>query len=158
MATEVGRNMNTAAATCIPGSVSTQKYSDEQNGRSSQAVVRLLIVEDDPDISSLLVCTLERAHFHATAVGDCKTAWEVMADNAFDLILLDWMLPDMSGIELLQRMRQHAAFSEIPLFRSRINTHSRDIFCLERDRGLVVSDRLERVYTGEHVDVSYSLA
>ena len=98
--------MNTAAETCIPGSVSAQKYNDEQTGRSSQAAIRLLIVEDDPDISSLLVYTLERAHFNATAVGDCKAAWEAMADNAFDLILLDWMLPDMSGIELLRRMRK----------------------------------------------------
>ena len=108
--------MNTAAETCIPGSVSMQKYNDEQSGRSGQATIRLLIVEDDPDITSLLVITLERAQYDVTAVGDGKTAWQVMADNAFDLILLDWMLPDMSGIELLRRMRQNAAFSELPVF------------------------------------------
>lgn len=129
MATEVDRNMNTTAEICIPGSVSTQKYNDEQTGRSSQAAVRLLIVEDDPDISSLLVYTLERAHFNATAVGDCKAAWEVMAENTFDLILLDWMLPDMSGIELLRRMRQNVALSDIPVFMLTARCEEADRVC-----------------------------
>jgi len=93
-----------------------------QPGESRQAETpasshraRLLVVEDDLDISSLLQYTLDNAHFDTIAVPDCKTAWEILLGNPPDLVVLDWMLPDMSGIELLQRIRREPALETVPV-------------------------------------------
>jgi two-component system phosphate regulon response regulator PhoB len=76
---------------------------------------RLLVVEDDLDISSLLLYTLDNANFDTVAAPDCKTAWEILLEKPPELVLLDWMLPDMSGIELLQRIRREPALENVPV-------------------------------------------
>jgi len=81
--------------------------------KSSRQAARLLIVEDDPDISCLLVYILENAGYHTTAVADCNRAWHAMSSSRPDLILLDWMLPDMSGVDFLRRLRGHSGFSDL---------------------------------------------
>jgi two-component system phosphate regulon response regulator PhoB len=98
---------------CTPGSSTGQSW---QAGTGSGAnKVRLLVVEDDLDISSLLLYTLNNANFDTLAAPDCKTAWEILRDNPPALVLLDWMLPDMSGIELLQRMRREPTLETVPV-------------------------------------------
>jgi len=82
---------------------------------SDIARARLLVVEDDLDISSLLLYTLDNARFDTMAAPDCKTAWEFLLDNPPDLVLLDWMLPDMSGIELLHRIRREPTLETVPV-------------------------------------------
>ena len=82
---------------------------------ASQQATNILVVEDDPDIASLLVYTLENAGYQATAKADCKSAWQSMTTNEPDLILLDWMLPDMSGIELLRRIREYNGLKDVPV-------------------------------------------
>jgi two-component system phosphate regulon response regulator PhoB len=107
--------MNTANPTesCVPGTSRGQsRQADTENGTHK---ARLLVVEDDLDISSLLLYTLNNAHFETLAAPDCKTAWEILRDNPPELVLLDWMLPDMSGIELLQRMRGEPTLETVPV-------------------------------------------
>jgi len=89
-----------------------------QNKRSSmsESATQVLIVEDDPDISSLLVYTLESTGRQACAAADCSTAWQMMSVRKPALILLDWMLPDMSGVALLRRIRQDSVLKETPVF------------------------------------------
>ena len=82
---------------------------------NSPDVARVLIVEDDADISSLLVYTMESAHLDPVASADCKSAWKILTEYPPDLVLLDWMLPDMSGIELLQRIRRNTSLAGIPV-------------------------------------------
>lgn len=107
--------MNTAnpAESCIPATATAQS---RQVGKGHSAhKTRLLVVEDDHDISSLLLYTLNNAHFDTLAAPDCKTAWEILRENPPALVLLDWMLPDMSGIELLQRMRGEPTLETVPV-------------------------------------------
>jgi two-component system phosphate regulon response regulator PhoB len=108
--------MKTAAGIDFQESVVPQ----EQGGRppvcARQAPPRLLIVDDDPDIIRLLIYTLEHARFVPTAATDGYSAWKIMTDDPPDLVLLDWMLPEMSGIELLRRMRQDDRLREVPVF------------------------------------------
>jgi len=107
--------MNTANQTesCIRRS---QPGETRQAGtRNGSHKARLLVIEDDLDISSLLLYTLDNAHFDTIAAPDCKTAWEILLGKPPDLVLLDWMLPDMSGIELLQRIRREAALENVPV-------------------------------------------
>ena len=107
--------MKTANPTesCIQGFPAGQSRQAGTGNGTHKA--RLLVVEDDTDISSLLLYTLNNAHFDTLAAPDCKTAWEILRENPPDLVLLDWMLPDMSGIELLQRMRSEPTLETVPV-------------------------------------------
>jgi two-component system, OmpR family, phosphate regulon response regulator PhoB len=77
--------------------------------------IRVLVVEDDPDISAMLEDALSNADWQAIVVSDCHSALQELAGTVPNLVLLDWMLPDMSGIELLRRIRREPRLSEIPV-------------------------------------------
>ncbi|MDF0542115.1 response regulator transcription factor [Sphingobium sp. H39-3-25] len=66
----------------------------------------LLIVEDDQALADLLARQLALFGHRATIVGDGRAALEQVVNQAFDLVILDRILPVMDGIALLQRMRQ----------------------------------------------------
>ena len=65
-----------------------------------------LVVEDDPDISSALVETLEGAGFRVTSARDGRAAVDVAAADPPDLVTLDLTLPHMDGIEVCRRIRE----------------------------------------------------
>jgi two-component system phosphate regulon response regulator PhoB len=75
----------------------------------------ILIVEDEADLALMLRYNLEAEGFrvHAAASGD--EAVEVMRDGVPDLILLDWMLPGLSGIELCRRWRSREDTARVPI-------------------------------------------
>ena len=76
---------------------------------------RILVVEDDPDISAMLEYTLSNPDRRVIAVSNCQRALEELTGVIPNLVLLDWMLPDISGIELLRRMRREPRLQEIPV-------------------------------------------
>ena len=65
----------------------------------------ILIVEDEPAIQALVLACLKRAGHAALVAGDAESALRLINLALPDLILLDWMLPGMSGIELARRLR-----------------------------------------------------
>jgi two-component system phosphate regulon response regulator PhoB len=69
----------------------------------------ILIVEDEPDIQRLLEINLTREGHRVTVCGSGKQAWEKLAGSLPDLVLLDLMLPDLSGVELCRRARAERA-------------------------------------------------
>ena len=66
---------------------------------------KILIVEDEPPISNLIAMNLKQAGYECTAVFDGSQAADLIAPGAFDLILLDVMLPKVDGIELIEYIR-----------------------------------------------------
>ncbi|HJL23973.1 MAG TPA: response regulator, partial [Polyangiaceae bacterium LLY-WYZ-15_(1-7)] len=66
---------------------------------------RVLVVEDEAPIRDGLVALFEGQGFAATAVGDGPAALEQVAVGGWDLVLLDWMIPGVEGIEVLRRLR-----------------------------------------------------
>jgi DNA-binding response OmpR family regulator len=68
--------------------------------------MRALVVEDDPDISAVLVATLEAAGFEVTAAPDGTTAVDSARTNPPDLVTLDLTLPQMDGIEVCRHIRE----------------------------------------------------
>lgn len=71
-------------------------------------MARLLTVEDDPRVrASLVEAFLEDGH-HCDEAGDIRTARERLAAGSYDLVLLDVMLPDGDGWDLLREMREAA--------------------------------------------------
>lgn len=75
----------------------------------------ILVVEDERSIRDMLRVTLERNGFEVTDAADAETALVRIADRNPDLILLDWMLPGMSGIDLARRLKRDASASDTPI-------------------------------------------
>lgn len=66
---------------------------------------RILIVEDDHDIAQLIALHLGKAGYQVEVVGDGESGLEQALSVQYDIIVLDVMLPKLSGIELCQRLR-----------------------------------------------------
>ncbi len=76
---------------------------------------RILLVEDDEAIRKMVVFNLQRAGFETIEAGDCQQARVAIADHRPDLILLDWMLPDLSGPEFARSLRRDQDTRDLPL-------------------------------------------
>lgn len=66
----------------------------------------VLIVDDEADIRSVIAFKLERAGFTVRVEGDGEAAVEIAAREHPDLVLLDWMMPRISGPEVCRRLRR----------------------------------------------------
>jgi two-component system phosphate regulon response regulator PhoB len=67
---------------------------------------KILIVEDEAPIREMIAFHLARAGFETIEAGDCRAARQLLADERPDLALVDWMLPDMSGLELTRMLKR----------------------------------------------------
>src|SRR6266403_5650393 len=76
---------------------------------------QILIIEDESDVADLLEMTLRKAGFKASTAGDGATGLQQARDNRPDFIILDLMLPKMSGLEVCRILKGDAATSHIPI-------------------------------------------
>lgn len=74
---------------------------------------RLLLIEDDPALSRALTFNLTREGYDVTTAADGETGLEAARSPALDLILLDVMLPGMSGVELLRVLRREGVATPV---------------------------------------------
>ena len=65
-------------------------------------MIQILIVEDDPNIAKLIEATVAIGGYQGTVCNNGKEAFEKMENQSYDLVLLDVMLPDMSGFEIMR--------------------------------------------------------
>ena len=73
----------------------------------------ILVIEDDEGIQDMLTYSLEPEGFRMQTAYTAKEGWEAIENKQVDLVLLDWMLPDRSGIDLLHRIRKY--YSQLPV-------------------------------------------
>ena len=66
---------------------------------------KLLLVDDDKELSDLLIEYLTPHHFNITAAYDGRSGLSLAKDGHYDLILLDVMMPEMDGFEMLKQLR-----------------------------------------------------
>jgi len=76
---------------------------------------QILIVEDEKPIRDMIAFGLRRAGFEVLEAEDCKSARARLADRRPDLMLVDWMLPDMSGLELTRALKRDKDTKEVPV-------------------------------------------
>ncbi len=76
---------------------------------------RILIVEDESAIAELLSINLRHAGFDVTVAGDAEAAQAAVDRVLPDLVLLDWMLPGLTGLQLARRWRGDARTRELPV-------------------------------------------
>ncbi|MDD5266225.1 MAG: phosphate regulon transcriptional regulator PhoB [Methylococcales bacterium] len=76
---------------------------------------KILVVEDEDAIRAMLMMILEQAGFMPIAAADAEEAQIALDNNGPDLILLDWMLPGISGVEWARRLKKETLYREIPI-------------------------------------------
>jgi len=76
---------------------------------------RVLVVEDETALVELLRYNLEQAGFRVSAAYDGEEALASVQEDTPDLVLLDWMLPLMSGIEVCRQLRRQTATANLPI-------------------------------------------
>ena len=74
---------------------------------------KILIVEDEAPIREMIAFHLARAGYETLEAADCRTARELLVDERPDLALIDWMLPDMSGLELTRMLKRDRENEEL---------------------------------------------
>jgi len=76
---------------------------------------RILVVEDEASIREMVAFALRKSGMEALHAADARAAQAVIAETVPDLILLDWMLPGMSGLDLARRLRKQELTAEVPI-------------------------------------------
>ena len=87
----------------------------------------VLIVEDEPEIRELLNFSLTRAGFNVTEAETGESALQCLDSNLPDILIVDWMLPGMSGVELAKRLRRDELTSALPLLMLTARNEESDI-------------------------------
>ena len=75
----------------------------------------ILIVEDEPAIRQMIAFGLKRAGFEVREAEDSRGARSALADRWPDLMLVDWMLPDTSGLELTRSLKRERETRDLPI-------------------------------------------
>lgn len=76
---------------------------------------KILIVDDEAPIREMLAVALEMADFDYLEAANAQEAHSLIVDHHPDLILLDWMMPGTSGVELSRRLKREPTTAEIPI-------------------------------------------
>ncbi|MBK1720368.1 phosphate regulon transcriptional regulator PhoB [Thiocystis violacea] len=75
----------------------------------------ILVVDDEPDIREVMRFALENSEFRVMEAGHADDARKLLSNESPDLILLDWMLPGRSGLELAQQLKQNPKTKGVPI-------------------------------------------
>jgi two-component system, OmpR family, phosphate regulon response regulator PhoB len=79
------------------------------------AATNILVVEDEDALATLLQYNLEKEGYLVTVAGDGEEAMTLAQEQAPDLVVLDWMLPKVSGIEVCRRLRARTETRNLPI-------------------------------------------
>jgi two-component system phosphate regulon response regulator PhoB len=90
-------------------------------------LTKILIVEDETAIREMIAFHLTRAGYAALQAADCRQARQLLVDERPALALVDWMLPDMSGIELTRQLKRDQDFEDLAviMLTARADEHDR---------------------------------
>ena len=94
--------------------------------RTSMAAEKILIVEDEQPIREMIAFHLSRAGYKTLEAYDCREARKLIADARPDLALIDWMLPDMSGLELTRMLKRDADYEDLAIIMLTARAEERD--------------------------------
>lgn len=69
-------------------------------------MARILLIEDEENIRKIIAYDLRKAKYDIVECGDGKQAIDIAMSENFDLLIIDWMLPHVSGIEIVEKLRE----------------------------------------------------
>jgi CheY-like chemotaxis protein len=105
--------------------------------RGGYTLAQILVVDDDPDILSLISQLLASAHHDVVTTKSAMGAVELLERHSFDLVITDANMPRYSGFDLLKTLRKHPRYSSLPVAMLTGRREKKDI---ERALGLGVND------------------
>ncbi|RUM55417.1 MAG: DNA-binding response regulator, partial [Marinomonas sp.] len=76
---------------------------------------KVLIIDDEAPIREMIAVALEMAGYEYMEAENSQQAHEMIVDHRPDLVLVDWMMPGGSGVELTRRLKKDATTAEIPV-------------------------------------------
>ena len=88
--------------------------------------VTILVVEDEPAIQSLIEINLRRSGYAVALAADAQSAQAIINETLPALVLLDWMLPGVSGIEFARRLRRDTRTKSLPIIMLTARSEERD--------------------------------
>lgn len=88
---------------------------------------KILVVDDNPDSVAIMRGILESRGYEVASVSRGMKAIEYLSTQTVDLVLLDVMMPEMSGIEVLQRLKADAATGHLPVILVTAKTQDDDV-------------------------------
>lgn len=77
---------------------------------------KVLVIDDEPFILMMVEDKLQRAGFEVVTLSESINAVKVVENERPDLIILDWMMPEVSGIELCRKLKSEPDLLDIPIF------------------------------------------
>lgn len=77
--------------------------------------MQILLVDDDEDLISIVQAFLRDDGFRVAAASDGKSGLEAAIENPPSLLLLDLVMPGMSGMEVFKRLREHPRTKDVPV-------------------------------------------
>jgi class 3 adenylate cyclase len=115
------------ASPSTPEEADREASESEEEGSLATADGKLLLVDDDAANRDLLSRQLSRAGYQVTAVEDGTRALRAIEAEIFDLVLLDVLMPGMSGLEVLASIRKSRSVSDLPVIMATALGGSEDI-------------------------------
>ena len=82
--------------------------------------MKVLVIEDDPSLREIICRSLEKERYVTEEAPDFQTALEKTADYTYDCILLDIMLPDGNGLDLLEELKKENGFQYTQPYTTRL--------------------------------------
>jgi two-component system phosphate regulon response regulator PhoB len=79
------------------------------------SAIKILVVEDEQSIREMIAFHLSRAGYEVLEAPDCQSARALLANERPKLALIDWMLPDMSGLELTRMLRRDDDYEDLSI-------------------------------------------
>ncbi len=88
---------------------------------------KILVVDDEESIRDMLRVALQLAGFEFLEAADVDEAWEIVRKESPDLVLLDWMLPGGSGVDLLRKLRKKDRTVNLPVIMLTAKSHEDNV-------------------------------
>jgi two-component system phosphate regulon response regulator PhoB len=98
-----------------PPSIPPTERANTPTPIRAQPGTRVLVVDDDNALQGIVGAMLETSGISAVAAGSAEEAYGLLAGDGVDLLVLDWSLPGMSGIDLCRKLRGEKRFGTLPI-------------------------------------------
>jgi len=97
---------------------------------------RILVAEDNPGLARVLAFNFQHAGFDVTVCLDGAESWKALQDSQFDAVVTDHEMPNMTGAQLCQKMREWEQYTETPVVMVTGREMELDVQKMEAELGL----------------------